>query len=393
MYDVVVSGAGPSGSKCAEILARNGYKVALIERDTTWRKPCGGGCSVRVLKYYPQLKKLNLVNKHTIVMYSADYSNFQYTYENYPEYPFVIDRLELDNLMRNVAIDTGAELFDKNVSFDFIVKNQQRVGIRTRTPSGIKEYYGKIIVAADGMSSKLALKSGIRLPWRINELGLAKCAILEGISNLDVNTVYFCFQPYIGYGWIFPIDESRINIGVITFYEDNSKFNVNTLFKKFINEPEIKKFLSAVNYKQIWSAAFPEPANGVLDKCLYADNLMLVGDTAGFVSPLSGEGLHASIVSGNTAAETAVTALEAEDYTEKTLKKYRSKPNIKRIIRNYKLKRSLASFIYGEEGRNLNATFKLAVKDPMFKKNVADTFLFNKIPPKDFFQKIRSYKS
>ena len=43
MYDVVVSGAGPAGSRCAQILAKNGFKVALIEKDVNWRKPCGAG--------------------------------------------------------------------------------------------------------------------------------------------------------------------------------------------------------------------------------------------------------------------------------------------------------------------------------------------------------------
>ena len=117
MYDVIISGAGPSGSKCAEILAKHGFKVALIEKDTNWRKPCGGGCSLRFYKYYPQLKKLNILDKHSIAMYSADYSKFQYTYENYNNYSFVMDRLELDNFVRDIAIDAGAELFDKNISF------------------------------------------------------------------------------------------------------------------------------------------------------------------------------------------------------------------------------------------------------------------------------------
>ena len=49
-------------------------------------------------------------------MYSADYSKFQYTYENRKEYSFVMDRLVLDNVMRNAAIDAGVEIFDKNLS-------------------------------------------------------------------------------------------------------------------------------------------------------------------------------------------------------------------------------------------------------------------------------------
>ncbi len=51
MFDVIISGAGPAGSKCAEILAKVGYKTALIEKDTSWRKPCGGVCIIEFLIY------------------------------------------------------------------------------------------------------------------------------------------------------------------------------------------------------------------------------------------------------------------------------------------------------------------------------------------------------
>ena len=60
MHDVVISGSGPAGSKCAEILGKAGYKVALIEKDINWRKPCGGGITYKVFDLCPELKKLNL---------------------------------------------------------------------------------------------------------------------------------------------------------------------------------------------------------------------------------------------------------------------------------------------------------------------------------------------
>jgi len=59
MFDAVISGAGPAGSRCAQILAENGFDVALLEKDVNWRKPCGGAVSSRIFKYYPKLRKLN----------------------------------------------------------------------------------------------------------------------------------------------------------------------------------------------------------------------------------------------------------------------------------------------------------------------------------------------
>ena len=122
MYDVIISGAGPAGSKCAEVLAKSGYNVALIEKDSKWRKPCGGAVSSRVLKYYPQLRKLNLLPITGISMYSGDFSQLKYSWEDIREPSFTVDRLEFDNLLRNIAVDAGANLFDNFYSFDFIYK-------------------------------------------------------------------------------------------------------------------------------------------------------------------------------------------------------------------------------------------------------------------------------
>ena len=156
MFDVIISGAGPAGSQCADVLSTAGFKVALIEKDADWRKPCGGGINHRVLDMYPELRKLNLPKIRNIAMHSAGYNKLEYQVSEESR-GTVMDRLELDNFIRDKAIDAGAEMFDKNLSFDLIYKNQKRVGIKTKTPSGMKDYYGNLIIVADGMSSKLAL--------------------------------------------------------------------------------------------------------------------------------------------------------------------------------------------------------------------------------------------
>ena len=390
MYDVVISGAGPAGSKCAESIAKAGFKVALIERDSNWRKPCGGAVSSRIFKYYPQLRKLDHSPIFGMTIYSADYHKLKYSWKNIRDYSINVDRLSFDNFIRDIAVDTGAELFDKNFSFDYIRKNGKRVGIKTKTSSGTEEYYGKIIVIADGMSSKLAIKSGLREKWNINEIGIVKCAILEGENNLDKENMSMFFRPYKGYAWIFPLDKRRFNIGCGTWQEENLNYNVNYLYIKFMKDPFLKKFFPHTNYKTIWEAAYPVPATGVREKCLYEDNLMIVGDAAGFVSPISGEGIHPSIVSGNAAAEAAINALENETISKETLKYYKSYPNIKKIIRNFKMKSSMAKFFFENEGKNLSNMLELAEQNENFREQIINIFLFNQIPSKDFLLKLKT---
>jgi len=346
MFDVVVSGAGPSGSKCAEIIAKSGYKVALIERDTNWRKPCGGTVSSRIFKYYPQLHKINYQRVYEISMYSADYHNFKYNWKGIRDYGINVDRLEFDNFIRKVALDAGAELFDKNISFDFLTKDNHNIGIKTKTSTGVKEYLGKIIIIADGMSSKLANKSGLREKWKISELYLVKSAIMEGKNLLDKETISIFFRPYKGYGWIFPLSETKFNIGTGISKQNFQKCNINAIFNEFINEPYIKEFFPNSNYKELWNAAYPVPSSGVKVNSLCNENIMIIGDAAGFVSPISGEGIHPSIVSGQIAAETAIKALNEETISKQTLKRYKLHPNIKKIIMNFKLKNSLIDFFF-----------------------------------------------
>jgi len=377
MYDVVISGAGPSGSKCAEVLAKNGFKVGLIEKDTNWRKPCGGAVSSRIFKYYPQIGKLNFHKITGMIMYSGDYRQLKYSWKGIRHHSINVDRLLFDNYVRNVAIDAGAELFDKNISYDFIIKNNRRVGIKTKTTSGTKEYLAKIIVIADGMSSKLAIKSGLRDKWKIEELGLVKCTIMEGKNKLDKQCMSIFFRPYKGYAWIFPLGEERFSIGCGTFGEDNLNLNLNQLYSEFITDPNIKKILPESSYKEIWKGAYPIPTLGIKEKSLYKDNILIIGDAAGFVSPISGEGIHASIVSGNIAAETAINALENDNISNQTLKGYKTHQYIKKIIRNFKMKRSMVDFFYENKGQNFSNMLKLAEKDSEIRKNVIDMFLFN----------------
>lgn len=389
MYDVIISGAGPSGSKCAQILAKAGFKIALLEKDIMWRKPCGGAINPLVFEYYPQLRKLDLPKLQGIVMHSADYHYLEYSRGG--EHGTILDRLEFDNFIRDIAIDEGVELFDKNVSFDFIMKNNLKTGVKTKTLSGIEEYYGKIIIIADGMSSKLAIRSGIHPKWKTDDIALAKCSILEGKHQLDEQRAYIFFRPYEGYGWIFPLDQHRFNTGIYTFGKSNHEYNLEDVYREFLKDPYVKKYIPASDYKTIWTASYPFPILGVLQKSLYDDNMMIIGDAGGFISPISGEGIHTSIKSGMIAAETAIKALEEQDYSKNILKNFKQHSEIKTITRDFKLTYSMTNFFYENKGENLNRMLALTEKDPEFKSQVVDIFTSSSIsiPSKEFFSKIK----
>ncbi|HDZ19441.1 MAG TPA: hypothetical protein ENH75_14175, partial [archaeon] len=247
MYDVVISGAGPAGSKCAEVLSKRGFKVALIDRDTSWRKPCGGAVHSRIFKYYPQLRNAKFHQISGIAMYSADYHQFKYKWKDTRYYGITVDRLEFDNFLRNIAIDAGAELFDKNLSIDFVTRNKRRIGIKTKYANETKEYLGKIIIVGDGINSKLLNKLGLRK--NIEELMFAKCAIMEGENNLNEDFMSIFFKSYKGYGWIFPLSDNKFNIGCGSMGKDHLKYNLNSIYTDFIKDSEIQNYIPRSDYK------------------------------------------------------------------------------------------------------------------------------------------------
>jgi geranylgeranyl reductase family protein len=389
MFDVVVSGAGPSGSHCAKILAESGFRVALIEKNIRWRKPCGGAVHSSVVKFYPALKNLSNRKVTGVVMHSADYHRLEFEGST-EEYSIIVDRLELDNIMRDAALDAGAELFDNNVSFDFVVKSSKKIGVKTKSQVGNKEYHGKIIIIADGMSSKLAIKSGIRTKWTNKELAIGKCAIIEGNHHLNLERAYVFFTPFQGYGWIFPLNPKKYNIGIFTFGKDNLKHNIHEVYRNFVNNSNLTKIIPKSNKKIIWSSVYPFPAEGVLEKSLYSENVMIIGDAGGFVSPISGEGIQTAVLSGQIAAETAINALRNEDYSKTSLKMFRTNKEIKNIIRNFKLKSSMINFLYENGGSNLNKMFRLSEKDSEFREQVVNMFAFGLMPSKELLEKVHS---
>ena len=239
------------------------------------------------------------------------------------------------------------------------------------------------------MSSKLALRSGLRHKWKINELGMGKCAIMEGAHQIDEEFIYTFFMPYNGYGWIFPMADNRFNIGVTTFNEANIQYNINNLYHDFLTHPNTKKYVSGTDYKIIWEGTFPYPVGGILEKSLYSDNIMLVGDNAGFVSPISGEGIPSSIKSGKISAEIAINALQEENFSNSFLKNYKSHPEIKYMIRSFKIKLSMLKFFYENNGKNFNRMLELAENNHEFKVNTVNLFVSKTLPPKDFLTKIK----
>ncbi len=328
MYDVIISGSGPAGSTAGEICARNGLRTLIFEKNSIkprFEKPCGGGIPKNLVTEL-NIDESVLENKiigHTI--YAPSGNNCTIGPEN-DFWGYIVRRSKFDAFFSDRAQDSGVIIKDNSRVIDVIKKNGKIIGVKVKEDNIINEYFANIIIAADGVGSKIAIKSGLREKWDNLDLGYCAVAFVEGFKNenpqnQNYNHVYFSnyFAPNC-YVWIFPLKNGLANVGT-ALYDRKSENPMNYL-KKFLNWNGLKDKFSKINIT--WHANFPVPYNGIKGKT-FDDNIMCIGDAAGFVSPYLGEGIYYAIYSGVFAGETSILAYEKEDFSKSTLRFYRKK--------------------------------------------------------------------
>ncbi|MEI2766334.1 MAG: geranylgeranyl reductase family protein [Dermatophilaceae bacterium] len=328
--DVVVVGAGPGGSATAAYLASHGVDVVLLEKAAFPRdKICGDGLTPRAVKELVHLgidttgwqrtRGLRIFGGgHTLTLDWPETATF-------PGYGLVRTRRELDRTLARHAQANGARLSERTAVVGPVRDRSARVqGVtaqcldeRGRPTGQTVTYRAPLVVAADGVSSRLATAVG--RPKRADRvMGVAVRAYyrtprpddyLE--SHLELWSTDDAGQRMLmpGYGWLFPLGDGRTNVGLgildtsaafgQTDYKDVMRRWVDTLADAWSLTPDVEG-------GPIRGAALPMGFNRTP---LYADGLLLVGDAAGMVNPFNGEGIDYALQAGRVSAEVIVQAL------------------------------------------------------------------------------------
>ena len=327
-YDVTVVGAGPAGSTTAKLLAANGIKVLLLDKERFPRdKPCGGGIPARVLHRYPYIVNDTIIEAYSYggTVYSPSL-RFQINAEK--ETPIIATTLRrnFDAELVRFAREAGA-VFQENVTVSDINITTEGVHVATAQGDGFDSSY---LVGADGVHSFISKKTGLRSPGR--EQGI--CALQEFPVDADVLDRYYTvkrrclvharFKQMSGYGWVFP-KKQHLNIGFGTIQPEagsSQGLNVRQCYEeyvKYLREQDlIPPGLPDVPVKGGATPTHP------LEKT-YADRLLLVGDAGGFINPLSGEGIYYAMSSGELAAQTLIEAIQSNQWSEAFLSRYQSR--------------------------------------------------------------------
>ena len=351
-YDVVVVGSGPAGSMTARFAAESGANVLIIERrqEVGVLVLCGEGISKRVDEFKVLEGKRWIANNMdgacivspdgTMVKLAADIAG--------DETGYVLYRDIFDQELARGAIRSGAKLMLNTYAVNILNENGKIKGVKAKQFGEEFDIGADIVVGADGVESKIGKWAGMKTT--LKPYDLETCAQYT-LSNVEFDRAYCDF--YLGkkiapggYVWVFPKGKDIANVGIGILASLSEPGMSLKLLDKFINShPELKKgeplrFLAG-------AVPVAEPIESL------KDNLLLVGDAARQVDPITGGGLMASIEAGKTAGETIGRAIDDQRFDKEMLLPYEEKLKntlYKKLKRNYVVK----EILLGMEDKTLN---------------------------------------
>jgi geranylgeranyl reductase family protein len=325
--DVIVVGAGPAGSSVAYYLAAAGLDVLVLEKSRFPReKVCGDGLTPRAVKALTSMgvplsendgwlrnKGLRIIGGGSrIEMSWPDLSS-------YPGYGLVRTRLDFDQILAGHAEQAGARVLQgMNVLGPLLHERTGRiVGVTVQDTADkdgpAREFRGRLVVAADGNSSRLSVSMGLR-KRDDRPMGVA---VRSYYTNPRHDDAYLEAWLDIwdgdvllpGYGWIFGMGDGTSNVGL-------GLLNTSAAFQNIDYRALLRRWLAAMpaewgfteqnRTQPIRGAALPMGFNRTPH---YTRGLLLAGDSGGMVNPMNGEGIAYALESGEMAARVIVQAL------------------------------------------------------------------------------------
>ena len=317
-YDVIIVGGGPGGATAAYNLAKAGISVCIIDKNAFPRdKVCGGGLCAHIRKFdYVDDIFFKTVSTSAVV-YSPSQKHI-IDYSPGKDLIYQVNRLDFDDHLIMHAKAQGAVVFEKQK-----VETIERIkgGIIVETKN--MKFKGKVAIGAGGVFCPLSKFVGVTKNssafCMVEEIPLSAKEIVDRYTEERKSVLFFLENITGGYGWIFPKKES-VNIGVGTYSNIMKEHGALKAYHSYHKTLKQLGYLPENHEPQNIKGAML-PFGGIRDK-IVIDNVLLVGDSAGFVSPISGEGIYYAMDSGRIAAEVIIDSMRDDDFREAKLKKY-----------------------------------------------------------------------
>ena len=323
--DVIVVGAGPAGATTAFYLAQSGLDVLLLEKSRFPReKVCGDGLTPRAVKTLVNMgisvseQDGWVRNKGLRVIGAGKRLELPWPdLASYPGYGLVRTRLDLDETLARRAQQAGARLLEGvTVTGPVLDERTGRItGVVAKGADGGEDrtYRARVVVAADGNSSRLSVAMGLR-KRDDRPLGVAVRTYYKTPRHDDDYLeswldLWDGDRLLPGYGWIFGMGDgtSNVGLGLLNTSAAFGHTDYHALLRKWLKGMPAEWGYTEENRTQpIRGAALPMGFNRTPH---YHQGLLLVGDAGGMVNPFNGEGIAYAMESGEILARTIVQAL------------------------------------------------------------------------------------
>ena len=357
--DVAIVGAGPAGCFVGKCLAERGLDVVIVEEHGEVGNPvcCTGIVSVMGLKEL-RIKpgKWVMGKLRGAAIYPPSNERVELTKGRVEA--LVIDRAQFDRALATDAVRAGVELLLNKRCLDLRFDGGPVIKMSGKNNSEVK---ARVVIGADGPASIVAKKAGL-----MKSSKYIKCAQVETIAKAsdDIAEVYFgrSFAPGF-FGWLVKAgDVCRVGLGA-------TEGNPNQMLRSFMTKhPVVSR---KVDGKTLSTCAglIPESSS----RKIYSDGVLLVGDAAGQVKPLTGGGIYFGLSCAKLATEAVVSAIESGEMER--LKKY-ERAVMEKFGKEFDLGVRARKLFEMMPDEDINILFELLRRDDL-KKIVLENFAFD----------------
>ncbi len=330
LYDVLIIGAGPSGSNAA-ISYKNlnpNLKVGLIDKSIFPRdKSCGDAIGPGVISALKRFNNQHILDNEPQVVSTTLYGPENIGIQNYiPEVKnkedsivYVIPRIDLDNRILNLAKDLDVDVFEGYSFVSFEKDSDNKLVVEIKNGDNITKLGAKILVGADGANSRVRKQLNVNTnsDWH---KAIAIRAYIDSPNYLEIfkeRTLMFEINVSAekGYAWAFPSKGNLLNIGIgvpLNIFK-KEKLDINVLLQDFITQLTnrgvvVENIRDQKSYLLPFASSRPKFRNDI--------NVALIGDASSMINPMSGEGIFYGMEAGYLLAKNTYNLIDSPDLTK-----------------------------------------------------------------------------